>query len=273
MKDQIEALYRLQKQDRRVVSIERKLAAIPRRLEEMDRDLAKLEAMLGSELSKLEDSRGFRRDQERQLEEEQEQIRNSKSRMSNVKTPRELNAAQRELESTRRLADKRSKELGEIETAITAAEGRIRGLQSGLDELREQFKGERARLVEEQTRLQESLAKGQKTRKKLVAAVNDQLLRRYERIRKHGGGIGFVPVRERRCAACKMAVAHQTYVSLRNAEIIVNCESCGRLLYWGGLFPEDEKKHEPKPKDAPAPKKRSKGDEGDEGVASEPGLV
>ena len=67
-----------------------------------------------------------------------------------------------------------------------------------------------------------------------------------------------------------MAVAHQTYVSLRNAEIIIPCENCGRLQYWAGLFSEEVKK-EPAPKVAPAPKKRAKpGDEADEVAADDP---
>ncbi|MFV8751872.1 zinc ribbon domain-containing protein [Nannocystaceae bacterium ST9] len=272
MKDQIEALHRLQVQDRRMVSLERKLAGIPTRFAEMERDLAKLESMLSAELERLGDSRTFRRDQERQLEDEQEQIRNGKSRISQVKTPRELAAAQRELDGTRRLADMRSKEMTRIDGAIAEAEARIRGLETGLVELRQQFAEERTRMQSDEKELQDQLAKTQGTRKKLTEKVERQLLARYERIRKRSSGIGFVGVRERRCLACKMAVAHQTYVSLRNAEIIIPCENCGRLLYWAGLF-GDEVKAEPAPKAAPAPKKRVKpGDEPDELGGDEPAL-
>lgn len=265
MKDQIEALHRLQVQDRRMVSLERKLAAIPTRLAEMERDLAKLESMLSAELERLNESRTFRRDQERQLEDEQDQIRNGKARISQVKTPRELAAAQRELDSTRRLAEMRSKEMTRVDGAIAEAEARIRSLETGLVELRLQATEERGRLVIVQGELEESLAKASGSRNRLTSKVERQLLARYERIRKRASGIGFVGVRERRCLACKMAVAHQTYVSLRNAEIIIPCENCGRLQYWAGLFAEESKTSEPAPKAAPAPKKRVKpGEEADE---------
>lgn len=260
MKDQIEALHRLQVQDRRMVSLEQKLAAIPVRMAEMERDLGKLESMLRTELQRLDESRTFRRDQERQLEDEQDQIRTSKSRLSQVKNQREAQAAQRELDATRRLAEMRSKEMERVEGAIVEAEGRIRSLETGLVELRAQLAEERTRLEAEQGELREQLGKAQGARKRLTEKVERQLLARYERIRGRTGGIGFVGVRERRCLACKMAVAHQTYVSLRAAEVVVPCENCGRLLYWAGLFGED-KKAEPAPKAAPAPKKRSKTDD------------
>jgi len=252
MKDQIEALHRLQTQDRKLVSIERRLAALPQRKQEMERDLGKLEAMLQSELDKLGESRSFRMDQERQLEEEREQIRGSKTRLAAVKTPRELSAAQRELDSTRRLADSRESELGRIDEAIAEAQSRIKAMEGGLTDLRAGFATERARLEEVETKLTRSYKKARKSRSSLTDGIEKTLLRRYERVRKRVGGIGFVAVRERRCTACKMAVAHQTYVSLRNAEIIAVCESCGRLQYWANLFPDENAPDETKPKAAPA---------------------
>jgi predicted nucleic acid-binding Zn-ribbon protein len=251
MKDQIQALHRLQTQDRRLVSIERKLASIPRTKQEMERDLDKLETMLRNEVEKLGDSRSFRMDQERQLDDERDQIRNGKARISQVKNPRELTAAQRELDSTRRLSESRQSEITRIDEAITEAEGRIQGMEGGLTELRASVLSERTRLDELETKLTNNYKKARRNRASLTEQIEKTLLHRYERVRKSVGGIGFVAVRERRCTACKMAVAHQTYVSLRNAEIIPLCENCGRMLYWAGLFPDEDKPEEPKPKAAP----------------------
>ena len=234
-----------------MVSIERKLAALPKRKQEMERDLDKLEAMLQAELDKLGESRSFRMDQERQHEDEREQIRGSKARISQVKTPRELSAAQRELDATRRLADSREAELTRIDDAIAEAEGRIKAMEGGLGDLRASVAAERARLDEVEAKLERAYKKARKARKSLMDGVEKGLLRRYERIRKRAGGIGFVGVRERRCTACKMAVPHQTYVALRNAETIAVCESCGRLQYWANLFPDETKPAEPKAKEAP----------------------
>ena len=153
MKDQIQALHRLQTQDRRLVTIERKLASIPRAKQEMERDLAKLETMLRSEVEKLGDSRSFRMDQERQLDDERDQIRSGKARISQVKNSRELTAAQRELDSTRRLSESRQSEITRIDEAISEAEGRIQGMEGGLTELRSSVTSERARLDELETKL------------------------------------------------------------------------------------------------------------------------
>ena len=38
-----------------------------------------------------------------------------------------------------------------------------------------------------------------------------------------------------------------SYMRLLKGKEILGCESCGRLLYWSGHFPEDHEKFEPKP--------------------------
>jgi hypothetical protein len=52
-----------------------------------------------------------------------------------------------------------------------------------------------------------------------------------------------------------MHVPHQAYVALRKGDDILACESCGRLLYWQGHFPNEEeaaaKAAEAKPKASP----------------------
>jgi predicted nucleic acid-binding Zn-ribbon protein len=256
MKSAIEALHALQVQDLRMVKLEKRLAGIPHRLDEMKKDLGELEGMLNVEKEKLEESHAFKRDQEDQLLSEDEHIRQSKSRMGSAKTPRELSAAQREIESTRRMRDARQEEIAKISQAIESAEGRIAATQGSLDELKETFGAEAQRLEADRDEIEATLAKTQASRRKLTEAVDRELLTLYERVRRRGGGVAFVPVRERRCLACRMQVPHGMYVALKKGEKIPHCESCGRLLFWAGHFP---KHYPPVPEPEPAakPKRRA----------------
>jgi len=236
---EIKSLRKLQREDRRVVGIERRLEAIPRSLKEFETDLSKLEKMLDAEKDKLAESREFETAQKRQLEDEEEHVRNSKARINQIKTPRELAAAQREVESTRKMAAARTQELERIREAIEQAEARIGGMEKGLEELRAQVDVEREKLVAEQKELEEKLAKANAKRTTLTAKIDRELLREYERIRKRGGGVAFVPAHRRHCMACNVHVPHQGYVVLRRGDEILRCESCGRLLYWSGHFPKE----------------------------------
>lgn len=266
MNPQIAALHQLQKQDRQLGRLERKLDLIPRRIKELDEDLDKLRTMLDAERDKCEQTRAFQRTQEMQLHDEEELIQHSKARLNQVKTARELSATQREIDTTRRLSSARAEEIGKIKAGVAEAEQRIAAMNDSLVALQTQAEEEKARLLESKGKIEIRLEKLRGRRGKLTSQIEPDTLSSYERIRRKGGGLAFVAARERRCTACKMVVPHQIYVHLRQGDDILACESCGRLLYWVGHFPEEKdanaaaeqakKKGEAKPKEAP-PKVRA----------------
>jgi uncharacterized protein len=244
---QIVALRTLQRQDRRLTIIERKLRTIPKRMRDLDVDLAKLEAMLDAERLKLEETRTFRSRHQSQLQDEEDLVRNAKTKMGQVKTARELNATQRELETTRKMITTRTEEIAKLQTAIRETEARITSMDTMLTELRAQAEAEKARLVSEKDRLETAIAKSKRTRGKLTKGVDLLTLRTYERIRKRfADGLAFVPAHRERCTACKMMIPNIIYMQLMRGKEVLACESCSRLLYWSGHFPEDEAKLEPK---------------------------
>ncbi len=255
MNPQIAALHQLQKQDRQLGRLERKLDLIPRRIKELDDDLSKLRVMLDAERDKCDQTRTFQRSQEQQLGDEEDLIRQSKQRLNQVKTARELSATQREIDNTRRLASARSEEIDKLKAGVSEAEQRISGMNDALVALQNQADEEKERLGGTERKIEAKLVKLRSRRTSLTSQLEPSTLSTYERIRRRGGGLAFVAVRERRCSACKMVVPHQIYVHLRKGDDILGCESCGRLLYWIGHFPDDDeadkKKGEAKPKAAP----------------------
>ena len=250
---QIPALRTLQRQDRRLTNLERKLRGIPARISGLDSDLQKLEQMLVAERDKLEETKNFQSRQETQLHDEEDQIRNSKAKLGAIKTARELNAQQRELETTRRMVATRTGEISKLQDAVSKTEQQIAKMEAQLTELRSVAEAEKARLAEEQTQLEDGIAKSRKLRAKSVQGIDREILANYERIRKRLGGLAFVAAHRERCTACKMMIPHILYMRLLKGKEILPCESCGRLLYWSGHFPEDHEKHDTAPKGPEAP--------------------
>lgn len=259
MNPQIEALYTLQKQDRRLTELETQLRAIPTRLEELDSDLGKLETLVDTERRKVDDTRAFKASQESQLADEDELIKNTRTKMNQVHTPRELNALQREADSTRRMAQTRTQEIQKLQEAIDETEARINSMVTTLAELRARASSEREKLISAQGKIETKVGKLRVSRESLTSKVETDTLRQYDRIRKRWGGVAFVPAAGERCTACKMMVPHQMYVRLLRGEEVLPCENCGRLLYWEGLFSDEKDENAPKA----APKKRAPGAEAD----------
>lgn len=254
MNPQIPALYQLQKQDRQLGRLERKLELIPRRIKELDEDLDKLRVMLDAERDKCDQTRSFQSSQELQLADEEELIRLGKSRINQIKTARELSATQREIETTRRLSTARAEEIEKLKAGVAEAEQRVTSMRESLEALQAQADAEQTRLGATKKKFEARITKLSGRRTGLTSQLEPDTLSAYERIRRRGGGLAFVAVKERRCSACKMVVPHQIYVQLRKGDDILACESCGRLLFWTGHFPEEEEAEKAKKKGEAAPK-------------------
>ena len=132
-------------------------------------------------------------------------------------------------------------------------------MQRSLEELRESAGTEKARLEELREKLEGRIGKLKTTRSKLTSKLDADTLATYERIRKRLGGLAFVAAHRERCMACKMVIPHQIYVVLRKGDDIPACESCGRMLYWSGHFPDD-KPDEPAPKASPPQRRPNTGE-------------
>ena len=66
---------------------------------------------------------------------------------------------------------------------------------------------------------------------KLEAKVPRQMLTRYRRLLDHSGGRAVVPVVDSVCTGCFTNVP-TSFTSVVHSGKVLNCESCGRILFW-----------------------------------------
>src|ERR1035437_8419427 len=102
----------------------------------------------------------------------------------------------------------------------------------------------RQRTAEDEKLLAEWRAK----RDQIRTAVNDDLLRHYERVSKFRGS-GISEVREHQCMACRVMLRPQTYNEVRSGQQTIVCDSCQRILYFNPADElADQKPSTPRPK-------------------------
>jgi predicted nucleic acid-binding Zn-ribbon protein len=94
----------------------------------------------------------------------------------------------------------------------------------------------RQRTAADQSQLRELLD----ARQKVVAELNPQLHRNYERLRKSRKGIAVAEAIEGRCSACHLSMRLQFFQDLRRGDQVMYCESCGRILYYNPPVETDE---------------------------------
>jgi predicted nucleic acid-binding Zn-ribbon protein len=68
-------------------------------------------------------------------------------------------------------------------------------------------------------------------REALAGEVEENLLRRYERLLEKKGGLGVVAVRGNACGGCHVAIPQRLLSQLaRDPELVATCDGCGRML-------------------------------------------
>lgn len=130
------------------------------------------------------------------------------------------------------IAGLEERELGHMET-LEEARAALATAQAALAETQKTVDAEVAALTEREAntraRMQELIAE----RKGLVAAVDEDLRTRYERLLVNKGGSAVVPVEHGVCQGCHMKVTTSTLVELKAAKAIVQCGHCARIIYQG----------------------------------------
>src|SRR5262249_52446689 len=74
-----------------------------------------------------------------------------------------------------------------------------------------------------------------KERRELEKHLSEDLLPRYERVRKARGGIAVAEARDELCQVCKVRIRPQVFQEIRKNDQIIACDACQRILY----FPEN----------------------------------
>lgn len=151
-----------------------------------------------------------------------------------VTNPKELTAMQQDLQALGRQRE-------HLEDQILALMEEIEGLLQRLATLESQRAGRERALsdhLEEYRRREQSLnaelVMGRSQRVALVAEVEADLLRRYDRLRDRKDGVAVAAVVGGICEGCHVAVPEGRVADLLEEERIFTCEGCGRILYAKG---------------------------------------
>ncbi len=231
MQAEIIQLLQVQERDQKIRQIQKDLKDVPslevRAKTQLAGDQAAVEkahaAVMAVELAikNIELDIGTRRTTIKRLQDQQFETRKNDEFQA---LGHEIQRYEKEVSS---LEDKELDEMEKLETAKAAhaeAQSRLAATQARVDE-------ELKALAERATGLRTRLSEVQAERAGLVGAVPEDSLELYDRIFKKKGDRAVAPLTGEICGGCHMKVVIGTIQSLKQAEGLTQCESCGRILY------------------------------------------
>lgn len=225
-------LLELQALDEKISACKRREVEIPKQKNKFDIQRKRLQ----SELTERED--GIKRlileqrESESAIEQRNAQIQKYNQQLNLVKRNEEYQALLHEIELEK-------KQISSLEERILQVEYEIEEGKEKLGEDRKRIKAETDEIDKECAKIDEELKEAEADRKVLederkpvLAEIEPDLLRRYDRLRKSiKTGPVVVAVSEEVCGGCHMHIRAQIAIEVMTGEKVHGCQHCGRLLY------------------------------------------
>jgi predicted nucleic acid-binding Zn-ribbon protein len=231
MHSDLKHLIHLQELDSVAERDRRRIADIPTAQQALDTRLERATAAVDAVKQRVAVNQVARREIEKDLAVVQGRLSKYKNQLMEVKTNKEYQAMQKEMavaeeeistQETRMLermeeSDALTRELKAAEAALTSERAAVSAQKSALD-------AERAHAERE---LQKVLGE----RSGVVAQLSREALTLFERIAHGRRGIAVAEARDGLCTLCHVRMRPQTYNDVRRNDMLVQCESCTRILY------------------------------------------
>ena len=252
MQAHIENLVKLQEVDLERACITLAVRALPAEIAQAQAVLAKAQHHAAEASDALSREETLRTRMEREIAGHRQKTARFRTQLDSVKTPEQAAAIEHEITFESAEADRlENEEFTSLErteaqeAALAAARTEVEVQSVALDKIR-------ARVSQRQQEFNAQLATLNAARESLRQALEPDLIARYDHLAA-SRGTGLARVESQQCTGCRMGVRPQTWNQLREGELL-NCDSCGRLLYWDPAMAPAPK--EPQPVHTPAARPR-----------------
>jgi predicted nucleic acid-binding Zn-ribbon protein len=228
----LEGLIALQRVDTEADDASRKLADEPKRQQAFEARLEAARRHVNDAKARLTESQNARRVIEKEVAVHQGRLSKFRDQLMAVKTNVEYQAMQKEIEFAQKeikgLEDtilERMLEGDDLAAGLKKAESELAAEQKAVD-------AEKRALSTELAQLQTTVERLTAERKTLVSSVDPKVLATFEAVSRRRHGIGMALARDGICTICHVRLRPQVFNTILRNEEILQCDSCGRILYY-----------------------------------------
>ena len=233
MEEKMKILIALQNCDIRIREIQIKKEEGPKKIQRLKEKLAAVEDQLEEETNRLEAYTRERRQAEQEIEEAENRLKKANIKLSNIKSNKEYQAALKEIDDLEKEKSLLEDRVINIMEQVEALEAKYATSREKVEETRQQFELDHNETLKILKAMNRELNKIEKKRIRFSQAVDPDLIKRYNSLRTHKGGIGVSPVIKGVCQTCHLGIPPQEFNELIRGDKFMTCPNCTRIIYWG----------------------------------------
>ena len=232
MNSDLQHLIHLQEIDLTAERVRRRIAEIPDAVAALDTRLTERTAAVDSVKQRTADSQTTRREIEKDLAAVQGRLSKYKGQLMEVKTNKEYQAMQHEIQTAeqhvREHEDRLLERMEEQETL--AAE--LKEAEAALKAEQSEVSREKQAIMAERGELDKMLEHKTAERSGVASKVSRQALDLFDHVALHRKGIALSEAKDGLCTQCHVRLRPQVFNEVRRNEMLQQCDSCSRILYY-----------------------------------------
>ncbi|MCE5209964.1 MAG: C4-type zinc ribbon domain-containing protein [Deltaproteobacteria bacterium] len=232
MKEKLLLLIKIQECDSELVKLSAKKKTLPENIEKLNQEFSAFEEGIKKNKLKYDELKSRHSENETKIKKINESIVKTKERMLEVKNNKEYQAMLKEIETA-------ESSRGEVETSIISILDELDKLavlvkKDGeiLKQNRDKYEQEKKTIEDDLNAVDSDVVNWEQKRIELQKNIPDDLIARYERIRKRNKGIGVTSVWKAVCNGCHMNIPPQLYNEVQRSEELFSCPNCNRIIYF-----------------------------------------
>jgi hypothetical protein len=241
----IENLVKLQAVELERTRVAQIAKALPAQINQAESALAAMQAKTAAASDALNREDSLRTKLDREITAHRQKADRYKAQHDSVTTPAQATAIEHEVQFAQTEIDRlENEEFASLERT-EAQEATLATARAQVEELAVALEKTKERVAASQNELAAQQAALCAEREALRTEIPGELLARFDRIASQRG-TGIARAENQQCMGCRMGVRPQVWNQLREGELL-NCDSCGRMLYWDPAMAPVPKTPQPEP--------------------------